>query len=243
MLNEIVLAIIQAATEFLPVSSSGHLALFGNYFSKIDLFYFTVLHLASVLAILIYTRKEIYNLITFNPKYKKMWIYIIIGIIPAGLVGLFFNDFIEQAFSSNIVIGFAFLFTGTMLLTTRKFQNTKAPLNKKRSLIIGLSQILALLPGISRSGTTISFGLFSGLKKEEAFKFSFLMAIPLILGATILELKDFYFSIDLLVGFIICTILSFFFLDLLHKIVKKNYFWLFGIYCIILGIITLFLAI
>jgi undecaprenyl-diphosphatase len=243
MQNEILLALIQAATEFLPVSSSGHLALFGNMFAKVDLFYFTILHMASVLAILIYTRKEIYQLITFNKKYKRMWIYIIIGILPAGLVGLFFNDFIEQAFSSLLLIGLAYLFTGFMLLITKRFQNTKGKLTKKRSLLIGLAQILALFPGISRSGTTISFGLFSGLKKEEAFKFSFLMAIPLILGATILEFKNAYFNISILVGFVVCLIFSLLFLSLLNQILKKNYFWMFGIYCIILGIITLILAV
>jgi len=239
MLIEIMLAIIQAATEFLPISSSGHLALFGNAFSNVDLFYFTILHLASVLAILIYARKEVKKLITFDPDYKKMWVYIIIGIIPAALVGFFFHDLIESSFSSNLTIGIGFLFTGVILLSSYKFQNTSQSLTKTKSLVIGIAQIAALFPGISRSGTTISFGLFSGLKKEEAFKFSFLMAIPLILGAVILEFKDAYFSIELVVGFIVCTIFSFLFLNLLSQILKRNYFWLFGIYCLILGIITL----
>lgn len=239
MLLEIMLAIIQAATEFLPISSSGHLALFGNSFSGINLFYFTILHLASVLAILIYTRKEIKKLITFDYEYRKLLLYIIIGIIPAALVGFFFHNIIESSFTSNITIGIGFLFTGTILLASYKFQDTYQSLNKTKSLVIGLAQIAALFPGISRSGTTISFGLFSGLEKEEAFKFSFLMAIPLILGAVILEFKNAYFSIELLAGFIVCTIFSLIFLNLLNQIIKRNYFWLFGIYCLILGIITL----
>lgn len=241
-MNEtIILAIIQAATEFLPVSSSGHLAIFGNLFYEIDLFYITFLHLASLFAIIIYTRKEIFKLITFDEKYKQMWIYILIGILPASIIGLFFRDFIELTFSSFFAIGIAYFFTGTILLISYKFNEVKGLINKQRSFAIGVSQILALFPGISRSGTTISFGLFSGLNKEEAFKFSFLMSIPLIIGAMLVELRNFYISTELIIGFFVCFIFSLIFLNLLHIIIKKNYFWVFGFYCYFLSIVSFYL--
>jgi undecaprenyl-diphosphatase len=246
MLDEITLAIIQAATEFLPISSSGHLALFGNLFSKVDLFYYTLLHLASLIAIIIFTRKDIYKLIIFDKDYYKLWGYLIIGIIPASLFGLLFYNLIETAFNSLIAISISFFFSGIIITGSKFFQNKKGKLNKNRSLVIGLSQILALFPGVSRSGTTISFGMYSGLKKEEAFKFSFLIAIPLILAAFIKESIPLFFTTnttffrtDFLIGFILCFFLSLLFLKILYIIIKKNYFWLFGIYCFLMSIITL----
>jgi len=114
MLNEIILAVIQAVTEFLPISSSGHLALFSTLLAshKGDVFFFSVLHLASLLAVLIFTRQEITELLSFDEKYRKMWIYLIIATIPAVIFGLVFNKFIEQAFTSLLFVGGGFLFTG-----------------------------------------------------------------------------------------------------------------------------------
>ncbi|MDO8622822.1 MAG: undecaprenyl-diphosphate phosphatase, partial [archaeon] len=212
MINEILFAVIQSITEFLPVSSSGHLALVSNLISQPNLFFFTALHIASLFAILIFTRKEIYSLISFKKEYKKLWIYLIIATIPAALFGFFFNDLIESSFSSYLFLGIAFIFTGIVLFFTR-FSKVYSNLNIKNSILIGLFQVVALFPGISRSGMTISAGLFSGIDKEKAAKFSFLLFIPLSIGAFILELGDFYFDIALLVSFVLCTILSLFFLN------------------------------
>jgi len=238
MLNEILLAFIQAATEYLPISSSGHLALFSNLFSETDLWFFTVLHIASLLAILIFTRKEIYKLISFEPKYRKMWLYLIIATIPAALVGYLLKDLIEESFSSYLFLGIAFIFTGCILLLT-KLTKECSRLNYKNSLVIGLFQVLALFPGVSRSGMTISFGLFAGLNKKEAVKFSFLLFIPLVLGAMVLEAGELYFNSGLVVGFITAFVFSLLFLNLLYVMVQKNKFWLFGFYCILVGLISL----
>lgn len=239
MFNEIILAIVQAATEFLPVSSSGHLALISNLMSqKPSLFFFTMLHLASLFAVLIFTRKEIFDLIKFDLESRKMWIYLIIATIPAGFAGFFLKDYIEASLSSTLFLGIAFIFTGIILIATRGFGD-KVHLNKKNSLVIGLFQALAVFPGISRSGMTISSGLFLGLPRERAAKFSFLLAIPLILGATILEIGKFYFSWSLLVSFILCTILSLIFLNVLMRTLNKGYFWIFGFYCLIVGIFNM----
>ena len=240
MINEIILAIIQAATEFLPISSSGHLALFSNILSEPNLFFFTVLHLASLIAVLIFTRKEIFELISFKKQYRKLWVYLIIATIPAVIVGLLFSDLIEQSFNSFLFLGIMFCFTGIILFLT-KFTKIYSKFNFKNSLIIGLFQCLALFPGVSRSGMTISSALFSGIEREKATKFSFLLFIPLALGAFILKLEEFYFSGSLLVSFIICLILSLLFLKLLLIIIKRNLFWWFSIYCFLVGIISFIL--
>lgn len=239
MLNEIILAIVQATTEFLPISSSGHLALVSHMISSPDLFFITMMHVASLLAVLVFTRKEIYGLLSFNKKYKKMWIYLIIATIPAALFGLFFSDFIEQSFSNLRFIGFSFVFTGIVLFSTR-FTKEVARFNWLNSLGIGLAQVFALFPGISRSGMTISSGMYFGLKREEVTKFSFLLFIPLVVGAMVLEFGNFYFSFSLIVAFLICFLLSLVFLQFLYIIVKKNLFWLFSIYLFVIGLLVLF---
>jgi undecaprenyl-diphosphatase len=238
MLKEIFLAIVQAATEFLPVSSSGHLALFSNIISKPDLFFFTILHLASLLAVIIFTRKEIYELITFKKNYRKVWVYLIIATIPAAIFGYFFNAIIEKTFNSFLFLGFAFIFTGFILLLT-KANFKESTLKWWKFLIIGLFQVLALFPGISRSGLTISSALFLGIKKEKAAKFSFLLFIPLALGAVLLESEQFYINLSLIISFFITLILSILFLRLLYSIVRKGYFWVFGVYCFIIGGVSL----
>ena len=220
MLKDIFLAIIQASTEFLPISSSGHLALFSNFLSQPNLYFFTVLHLSSLLAILIFTRREIATLLTFDKKYRKMWLYVIIGSIPAALFGFLYEDVIERTLSSFLYLGIAFIFTGVVLFLT-KFAKARSELNGKNAFLVGLFQVLALFPGVSRSGITISSALFLGIDKEKAVKFSFLLFIPLSLGAFILELKKFYFNASLLISFIVCFILSLVFVNIIFIIVKN----------------------
>ena len=240
MTNEILLAIIQAVTEFLPISSSGHLALISNLIGTPDLFLITILHFASLLAVVIFLRKEIKQLLSFDKKYSKLWIFLIIGTIPAALFGFFFKSIINSSLSSFLVLGISFLFTSVILFIT-KFAKEYSNLNIKNSLFIGLMQVLALFPGVSRSGITISSGLFSGLNREKAAKFSFLLFIPLELGAMILELGEFYFSYTLFIALVICFILSLVFLNILYIVVKNGKFWLFSIYSFIIGLIALYL--
>lgn len=238
MLNEIFYAFIQSITEFLPVSSSGHLALFSNIIEEPNLFFFSALHLASLIAVLIFTRKEVKGLLSFKKEYRKMWIFIITATIPSALFGYFFKDLIEQSFSNMNFLGIAFVFTGIILFFT-KFSKVKSALDCKKSFFIGLMQALALFPGVSRSGMTVSAGLYSGISRIKAAKFSFLLFIPLSIGAFILELKNFYFDYSLILPMILCTILSIFFLRLLTRIIAKDKFWMFSFYCWILGIIVL----
>ncbi|RMD46131.1 undecaprenyl-diphosphate phosphatase [Candidatus Pacearchaeota archaeon] len=240
MLAEILLSIIQSATEFLPVSSSGHLALFSNLASKPDIFFFTVLHLASLFAVLVFTRKEVIELLSFKKSARPIWLYLILATIPAAIFGFFFKDLIEKTFSSYLFLSLAFAFTSLILFLT-KFAKKNSTLNAKNSLLIGIFQVLALFPGVSRSGMTISSAMFLGIEKERAAKFSFLLLIPLVLGAVILEFGKAYFSISLVISFIITFLASILFLNLLMKIILKNRFWLFGFYTLALSIISFLL--
>ena len=248
MLNEIAMSVIQAVTEFLPISSDGHLALYANLFSEPSLFFITFLHIASLLAVFIFIRKEIKFLLSFRKETYKLWLYIIIATIPGALVGFLAKDLIEKAFSSLLVTGIGFFFTGTIILLTKIKENKKqTKINSKNSFFMGLMQSLALLPGVSRSGMTISTALFSGIEKEKAVKFSFLLFIPLAIGAFLLEMFDYYKNnipvniplTTLLVAFVICFLLSLLFLNLLTYIIKKDKFWMFSFYCYLVGLITL----
>ncbi len=251
MINEIILALIQSITEFLPISSSGHLALVSNFLGESSLFFMVLLHLASLFAVIIFTRKEILEILKFNKESWKILKYILIGILPAALVGIFFNDLIESSLTSLLLIGISFLFTGIIVFSTKfiKYQKKQKPFSNKNTFSIGLMQILSLLPGISRSGMTISTGMFFKIDKEKLVKFSFLMFIPLSLGAFILETikySDSFLTINLwnlIIPFILCFLFSLLFLNLLNYIVKKDKFWIFGIYCFIIGVFSILLHI
>ncbi|MBS3099674.1 undecaprenyl-diphosphate phosphatase [Candidatus Pacearchaeota archaeon] len=243
MFYELLLAIIQAATEFLPISSSGHLAVASTLFGKPNLFFITLLHLASLFAVIIFLRKELISLFSFKKEYRRLWIYWIIATIPAALVGFLFSNLIESLFSSLWLIGIFFIFTGAILLSTRLFSGNK-DINFKNSIFIGLFQALAVFPGISRSGMTISSAMFSGIEREKAVKFSFLLFIPLSLGAFVLELiktPAAAINASIIFAFILCFVLSLVFLNFLQAIIKKNYFWMFSFYCFAVGIVSIVL--
>ncbi|HRZ85237.1 MAG TPA: undecaprenyl-diphosphate phosphatase [Candidatus Paceibacterota bacterium] len=247
MLNELFFAFVQALTEFLPVSSSGHLALFSFFFGEINLFFITFLHLASLFAVLLFTRKEIFKILRFKKEDRPLLFYLIIATIPAAIFGLFFEDIVERSFNNLLFLSFGFLFTGTILFFTKFVHLSNKSFTFNNSILIGLFQVLALFPGVSRSGMTISAGMFSGINKEKITKFSFLLFIPLSIGSFLLKAKD-YLSVNkgfdfslysLLLPFFVCFILSIIFLNLLYYVIKKEKFWLFSIYCWFVGILCL----
>jgi undecaprenyl-diphosphatase len=237
----IILAIIQSITEFLPISSDGHLALFSNLIGSPNLAFIILLHFASLFAVIIYTRKEIWRLLHFKKEDRKYLVYLIIGIIPAGLAGFFLKSVFESQFNSLLFTGIAFIFTGGILLMT-KDSKQKSKINLYNSIAIGFAQILALFPGISRSATTISTAKIMGVRNEDAFKFSFLLLIPLTFGAVLLDLNQIStFSYMVLIPFFVCFVLSLFCLKLLEKILKADKFWMFSFYCFFIGIVTIIL--
>ena len=213
VLQAIFLGIIQGLTEFLPVSSSGHLVLFSQLFKvqEPSLIFEVVVHVGTLLAVLVAFRSEVGLLVTSffkllgKPKNAKQLLKddlgcrflsgIIIGTLPTVVVALLFKDQIERFFGSSTFVGIMLIVTGLMLFLTERLGAVREGVSEPSpldALIVGLGQAVAILPGISRSGTTISVGLLRGLDRNSAARFSFLLAIPAILGALVFSLGDLF---------------------------------------------------
>ncbi|MFQ6604506.1 MAG: undecaprenyl-diphosphate phosphatase [Fidelibacterota bacterium] len=247
--DAIILGIIQGFTEFLPISSSGHLVLIqellhldipGNQLE-------VVMHAGTLFSILVVFWQDLVRLAgTLTQRASLQYvIYLVVGTLPAVIVGLGFKTQIESAFDSTWFVGMNLLFTGTLLLSTRFIRLRDNEVGMKSSVGIGLAQALAILPGISRSGSTISIAMVLGISPAEAARFSFLLAIPALLGAGLLTALD-GFSASGQTGFIPLTLgfLTSFFtgwttLKWLLTMLKKGQFYWFGAYCIIIGILTI----
>lgn len=200
LIQAVLLGLVQGITEFLPISSSGHLVL-AQQFLNLDtsnFFYLTILtHLATLLAVVIYFRKTLLNLIIGffkrDPESVKLTFFLIIATLPVVIAALLFNDFVESNFTSPIAVLVCFLISGLFFIFAEYIQ--KKSLSSKNlgyfnTLIVGISQAIALFPGISRSGSTLATGIALGLSRPKAAEFSFLLSIPTIIGAAIFTLKD-----------------------------------------------------
>ncbi|MEO0146188.1 MAG: undecaprenyl-diphosphate phosphatase [candidate division WOR-3 bacterium] len=187
MIDHIILGLIQGITEFLPVSSSGHLVIFKFLLDVKSPGAATeiALHVATAIAVVIILFKELRALL--NWRYLG---FLMLGLAPAATVGFLFKDIIESSFEDPLPVGFFMILTGALLLATKWARPRNMPLNWWRALIIGLAQVCALLPGISRSGATIATALLLGVEPEEAFRFSFFMLLPAVIGSAILDAKD-----------------------------------------------------
>jgi undecaprenyl-diphosphatase len=261
ILQSIVLGLIQGITEFFPISSSGHLVII-PFFSGWDYppLYFTVtVHFATLLAVLTVLYRDAWRIIRgfvlglFKREWRKstdfkMGLYIIIATIPAVLMGLFLNDLIESIFSKPLIVA-VFLLVTAFILWGGEYRGRKVKQNKSltyiSSLASGIGQALAVFPGISRSGATISFARFFGIKREAAVKFSFLLSIPIILGSFAFELSrsgSTVFSggentvLILLAGLVSAYLAGFFAIKYLLYLTKKKNLNIFAIYCICLSI-------
>jgi len=242
-IEAIILSVIQGITEWFPVSSSGHLALMQNIFGFTNLSYAVFLHFASVFAVLFVFKKEVLGLFKFNRKSLKYICLLVIGLIPAAFVGFYFGDFIESLFTNMKFLGILFIISGLLVYSTKFSKEKKKNISSWDALFIGIFQSFSILPGVSRSGMTISAGLFRGVSKKAAISFSFLMSIPLILGASLLKAKDLVVSsieLDILVvSFIVTLLVSIFTIKLLVRIIHSDKFYLFGVYNVVLGIMVL----
>ncbi|MDC3240733.1 undecaprenyl-diphosphate phosphatase [Gammaproteobacteria bacterium] len=200
LIQALILAIIQGMTEFLPVSSSAHLILLPKLIGWNDqgLLFDIALHFGTLLAVLIYFKNDLGQMIEDLLRNRGDNIMqsdamiLIIATIPVVIVGGLFNDWIENNLRSSNVIATTSIIFGLILLASDKFSSNKNNLTLRIGLLIGLAQILALIPGVSRSGITITMGLFMGLGRVKSAKFSFLLAIPVILGASILQIYESY---------------------------------------------------
>ncbi len=258
-LKAVILGVIQGLTEFLPVSSSGHLVIGSEIlgFDGPGIAFEVFLHLGTLLAVIVVFRRElslmVYSLFVSREKRKKdkelarlfSWnIFVIIATLPAVAVGLFLKDDIERIFS-DIRITFGMLFvTGVMMLLTTKISQGTKNINGKNAFIIGIAQSLAILPGLSRSGSTIFTGMLLGVNRETAARFSFIMSIPAIIGAAVLKLSDLLASppggdeiIAITAGVIASTISGYFAIVFLLDIVRKGRMHWFGYYCITISIL------
>lgn len=271
-LQAFLLGLIQGLTEYLPVSSSGHLEI-GKMLLSIDpeaggLQFDIIVHIATVMATIVILMKEISWILKGMFKFEwndetKYALNIIISMIPVGIVGLFFKDNIEALYANDhvrtMVVGVCLLITAALLTLTHFYKaNEKENISPLHSFIIGIAQAVAVLPGLSRSGSTIATGLLLGNKKERLAQFSFLMVIPPILGEALLDAKHFISpsaeylaehgasaslsTSAMVIGFLAAFVSGCFACKWMISIVKRCKLIYFGIYCAIAGILVLILG-
>jgi len=243
LLSSIFLGILQGLTEFFPVSSSGHLVIAQGLipnFTQEGVLFDVFLHAGTVLAVLYYFRKTILKI---TPKYLS---FLLIGTIPAGLAGLFFSTPIEILFGKLSFVGFALIFTAILNFLTDRLNVKKQKMSIKNSLLVGLAQAIAIIPGISRSGSTIFAGTGLGLKREKAAEFSFLLSVPAIIGANILQF--FKYGPDgmgnmgiYMAGFLAAFFSGILAINLVLRFLLSSRFKIFAVYCLIIGVSVLLL--
>lgn len=270
------LGLVQGITEFLPVSSSGHLSILQNLFGleyseEGNLLFDVLLHLGTLISICLVYRAEIKAMLSDGLEFLRMrgesdtdepvvmkpparvLLFILIATIPM-FITLFFSNSVERLFSNTGFIGFALLVTGGILFVSDKYvqkgNKTEKTITLADALIIGLSQAVAILPGLSRSGTTISVGVSRGLNGTFAVRFSLLLSIPAVLGATVISLfkairngVNFALFPTYLLGFIIATVVGFFAIQLIRQLMKKGSFGKFAYYCWAVGALAIILSI
>jgi len=263
--NAIVLGVLQGLTEFLPVSSSGHLVLMQKIFGITEptLFFDTMLHVGTLLAVVTVLRRDIWGIL--KRIIQPLTLYLIIATIPAVIIALAFGDIIEHVFESGKFLGVCFLIT-TALLVAAEFLSRRAnalgglksgdKMNWLDALIIGIMQAVAIAPGISRSGATISGALSRKLDRDFAARFSFLLSIPAILGAVVLQSKDLVKegvpsaaqaaqdsesigAAAIIAGTLCAAIVGFFAMKLMLKIIREKSLYGFAIYTAALGILII----
>lgn len=271
ILSAIILGAVQGISEFLPISSSGHLVLVPALLGiETGLAFDTILHIGTLVAIFTFFWKDIINLIKgfilsiidltegvdiFKrelhrvPEKRFAWL-IIVGTIPTGIMGILLKDAIETIFRGTLFVGIFLLVTAAVLYYSERHssgQITQKDMSFKQALIVGICQGLAVFPGISRSGSTIASGLCLGLNREYAARYSFLLSIPAVIGAGLIQIKDIA-TLDasasvLLAGFISSVIFGYLSIKLLMKMIKGWSLDIFAYYCTIIGIITIILLV
>ena len=260
-LDAIILGLVQGLTEFLPVSSSGHLAIGKELLgieSSGDLVFEVTVHAATVLATIVVFRKEIWKLLCglFKWKYNDETDYIAklcLSMVPVFVVGMFFKDTVEEAFNSMRVVGVSLLVTAVLLTlsdwlsgrVSAAVRQSRNGISFWQAFVVGIGQACAVLPGLSRSGTTISTGLLCGVKREHMAQFSFLMVLVPILGETFLDLvggdmaASTVGTLPLLLGFVSAFLSGLFACRVMIALVRKAQLKWFGLYCALVGIAVL----
>ncbi|MEM5766113.1 MAG: undecaprenyl-diphosphate phosphatase [Candidatus Aenigmatarchaeota archaeon] len=246
LFEALILAVIQGLTEWLPISSSGHLVILQQLLNiKASVSFDVMLHFGTMLALVYFLRKDIVRLLKFDKKDRQLIICIVIGTVPIAIFGFIFKSFFESFFSNLFVVGLALILNGIILYFTKFFKPSRK-LGKFDAIVIGLAQVLSLVPGISRSGITISIGLMRKLEKKEAYKFSFLLSIIAVMGANLLKFGEISFSQEpigiVLTGVLISALVGYLALKLITNTVLEGSFYKFSYYCWIVGAIILVLS-
>jgi undecaprenyl-diphosphatase len=266
IIQGIIIGIVQGLTEFLPVSSSAHLVFIQKILGvQSSLAFDTFLHLGTLIAVMWFFRYDIYKMILswlssirdilsgrfregfYSDPYKRLAWYVILATIPVGIVGVLFEDSVDSLFAGALYVPAFFLFvTGTILYLSQRMTSGEINYNtitKKEALFMGLGQACAILPGLSRSGTTIAAGLTIGLNKEFAAKFSFILSIPAILGAFLLQAKDIGSAMDanflpVFLGFIASIIAGYMAIKWMLDLIQNKSLDIFAYYCWVIGILV-----
>jgi undecaprenyl-diphosphatase len=241
--------LIQGLTEFLPISSSGHLVLVPALLGQEppDLATSAMLHLGTLAAVLVYFRRDVVDVVTFSDKGRRLLVLLLIGTIPAAVLGLGLQSQVEQLNEQPRGVAVALLITGIVLFSTRwirRGRRTTDEVTVKDTLIIGLGQAVALIPGVSRSGSTISTGLLRGFTDAEAARYSFLLGIPAIAGAGLLGGKDLLDSgvgigPEVFVGMVVAAVSGYAAIAFLLRLIGKTGLAPFGLYCIVAASVAL----
>ncbi|KON29295.1 hypothetical protein AC477_06085 [miscellaneous Crenarchaeota group-1 archaeon SG8-32-1] len=245
IIEALILAIIQGLTEWLPVSSSGHLVIAQQFLGlNPPLIFDLLLHIGTLVVVIMAFRKDILNILKTLVKRDlsstegKLAFFIVVGSVPIAILGVLFRENIEQLFSNILAVGVALLINGGVLFFSEKRKGNKK-MGTLDSILIGIAQAAALIPGLSRSGLTVSTGLLNKIDKQTAFRYSFLLSIPAILGATLFEFRDIAAINIELTSIVVATVLSmivgYVSLKMLHRIVMSERFHLFAYYCTIVG--------
>ncbi len=256
LLDAVILGIVQGFTEFLPVSSSGHLelgkAILGdNSVPEESLLFTVVLHFATALSTIVVFRKDIWDILKglFSFKWNEasqFAVKVIVSMIPAALIGYFFESELEAFFGGNIAfVGGMLLITAVLLWFADRAKDTQKPVSNSNAFVIGIAQAVAMLPGISRSGATISTSVLLGNDKGQAARFSFLMVIPLIFGKIAKDIVSGELTAEgtdytaLGVGFIAAFICGIIACTWMIQLVKKSKLTYFAVYCLIVGLVAI----
>jgi len=239
-IEAIISGVVQGLTEFLPISSSGHLVILHHYFGYQEpkILFNIFLHIGTLFAVLVYFWRDIIALFT---KRRRLFWLVILGSIPTALIGFLFKESFEQQFLNIKVVGAMLFITALFLIAGEWQRKDKAttPLGWLKALVIGIVQGLAIMPGISRSGSTISAGTILGLDREEAIKFSFLLSIPAVLGALLLKLtdglKEASLTLPIFTGSVAAFLVGLFAIYVLVKAALSRKLKFFAIYCVLMG--------
>ena len=260
LIKAIVLGFIQGATEFLPVSSSGHLVLGSHMlgFHEQGITFEVMVHLGTLVSVVIVFRDELWKMVcapfqllagnrSESVLHAMYWdVYVIIATLPAVVIGLGFRNAIETTFTSVYFVCIMLMITGSIMIISRYLPDRGNRVTSLRSLLIGCGQAAAIFPGLSRSGSTIFVGMVLGINRETAARFSFIMSLPAILGAAVLNIPEVLLSppqtstiINLIAGTVTATVTGYFAIILLLDVIKKNRLPWFGYYCFAVALVGL----